>query len=152
MKQVLAAGPLTERPTVRATSAGVSADQLQTALGFANYATPPARTGDGEIALPSPVRLALLNTLTTGRVLTHTASTGNRYFAHTLLNVPATADAQLAIQTWGSPAWQRNDPDSAADLPELPYLPVADILDDDALKAWLAAPGSKIPALPKVTK
>lgn len=140
MKQVFAAGPLTERPTVRATSAGVSADQLQTALGFANYATPPVRTGDGEIALPSPVRLALLNTLTTGRVLTHTASTGNRYFAHSLLNVPATADAQLAIQTWGSPAWQRSDPDSAADLPELPYLPVADILDDDALKAWLGSP------------
>ena len=52
------------------------------------------------------------------------------YFTHALVNVPPTADAHLAIQTWGSPLWQRSDPDSASDLPDLPYLPVAEVLGD----------------------
>ncbi|OWK47228.1 hypothetical protein [Fimbriiglobus ruber] len=131
--------PLTTS-AMRATSAGVEADELQTALSFANYTAPPS---NGEAnGRPLPVRLALLNT-SSGRVLTHVTPNGVSYFAHTLLNVPTTADAQLAIQTWGSPLWQKNEPDSAADLPELPYLPVADVLDDDALRGWLDTPARR---------
>lgn len=117
-------------PSVRASSAGIDADQLSAALPATLYS---ATQSDR----PLPVRLALLRT-PAGRVLTHAVPNGHSYFAHTLLNVPETADAHLAIQTWGSPLWQRNDPDSAGDLPELPYLPVGDALDDAALKAWLA--------------
>jgi hypothetical protein len=59
------------------------------------------------------------------------------------LNVPTTADAQLAIRTWGSPRWQRHDPDATGELPELPYLPVADLLDDDTLRIWLQEPARR---------
>jgi hypothetical protein len=140
MKQLYAAGPLTttgRNPSVRAASAGLRPEELQAALSSAGYAPPPARGPDGE--RPLPVRLALLKAAT-GRVLTHITPNGGTYFAHALVNVPAAADAQLAIQTWGSPLWQRHEPDAAADLPELPYLPVADVLDDAALRAWLAVP------------
>jgi hypothetical protein len=138
MKQVYAAGLLTPgtSPAFRAASRGLRPDEVQTALSFANYAPPPSRASDADH--PLPVRLALLNS-TDGRVLTHITPNGSTYFAHALWNVPATADAQLAIQTWGSPLWQRHDAECAADLPELPYLPVADVLDDAALRSWLAA-------------
>jgi hypothetical protein len=145
MKQLYAAGPLAavstgRGPSVRATSTGLRPEELQAALSSAGYAPPPSRGPDGE--RPLPVRLALLKS-GAGRVLTHITPNGGTYFAHTLLNVPAAADAQLAIQTWGSPLWQRHDPDAAADLPELPYLPVADVLDDAALRDWLAGPGRR---------
>ena len=138
MKQLFATGAPTG-PTVKATSAGLRPDELQAALGLTAYAPPADREPDA----PLPVRLALLNTATAGRVLTHVAPREGGYFAHALLNVPGTADAQSVIQTWGSPQWQRHDPDSAGDLPELPYLPVADVLDDDSLRAWLADPQSR---------
>lgn len=145
MKQLYAAGPLTavpsgRDPSVRAASAGLRPDEVQLALSSAGYAPPPARGPDG--GRPLPVRLALLRA-GTGRVLTHITPNGGTYFAHTLLNVPAAADAQLAIQTWGSPLWQRHEPDAAADLPDLPYLPVADVLDDAALRDWLATPAHR---------
>ncbi len=140
MKQLYAAGPLSapNAPRMRAASVGAHADEIQAALSFSNYAPPPGRGGDA----PMPVRLALLQT-STGRVLTHITPNGGTYFAHALLNVPDSADAQLAIQTWGSPLWQRHDTDTASDLPELPYLPVADFLDDAALRDWLATPARR---------
>jgi hypothetical protein len=150
MKQLYTAGSLTNGANgtnslassppaspVRASSVGVRPDELQAALSLANYAPPPVSA-----ERPLPVRLALLNT-TAGRVLTHITPNGGTYFAHTLLNVPAIADPQLAIQTWGSPFWQRHEPEGAADLPELPYLPVADVLDDDTLRDWLANPARR---------
>jgi hypothetical protein len=135
MKQLFATGTVpASAPTVTASSVGVKADELSAALTLAAY-TPPPRGADG----PLPVRLALLNTPSAGRVLAHVAPRRDGYFAHALLNVPPTADAQLAIQTWGSPLWQRNDPGAAGDLPDLPYLPVADVLDDARLTKWLDA-------------
>lgn len=119
-------------PAFKAASHGLRPEDVQDALPHTGYAPPPAGS-DG----PLPVRLALLNTPHAGRVLTHVAPNGGTYFAHALLHVPPTADAQMAIQTWGSPLWQRHEPDFAGDLPELPYLPVADVLDDDAIKGWL---------------
>ena len=113
-------------PAVRARSAGVGAEQLHAVLPH-SFHTPPG------------AKLSLLNT-PHGRVLTHAVPHADGFFAHTLLNVPDTADALLAVQTWGSPHWQRTPPDGQADLPELPYLPVADVLDDAGLKAWLANP------------
>ena len=141
MKQLYSSGLLGVNPVggaaLRASSAGVPADALHLALSHAGYAA-PHRDGH-QSAVPLPVRLALLNT-PQGRVLTHTTPNGTNYFAHTLLNVPASADAQLAIQTWGSPLWQKSDPEGVSELPELPYLPVADVLDDAVLKDWLNAP------------
>ena len=122
-------------PSVRASSAGIGADQLSSALPATLYSASQSER-------PLPVRLALLKTAA-GRVLTHAVPNGQSYFAHTLLNVPESADAHLAIQTWGSPLWQRSVPDSSGDLPELPYLPVGDTLDDAALKTWLAAPDKR---------
>ena len=148
MKQLYSVGPLPDsasppgdgRPTARpastfkAASPGLRPEEVQSALSQTAY-TPPPR--GGENPGPLPVRLALLQTGTAGRVLAHVAPNGGTYFAHTLLNVPATADAQLAIQTWGSPLWQRHEPDTAGELPDLPYLPVADVLDDETLCEWL---------------
>jgi hypothetical protein len=147
MKQLYSAGALPGSaaasrpgpPAFKAASQGLRPEDVRAALPYTAYAPPPARPE--EQARPLPVRLALLNTPVAGRMLTHVAPNGGTYFAHALLNVPATADAQLAIQTWGSPLWQRHEPDTAGELPELPYLPVADVLDDAALKAWLAEPG-----------
>ncbi len=138
MKQLYSSGPLgspVANAALRAASAGVPADALSLALNHAGYAVPYRDGCD----TPPPVRLALLNT-PQGRVLTHTTPRGANYFAHTLFNVPASADAQLAIQTWGSPLWQTQESEGSVDLPELPYLPVADLLDDAVLKDWLAAP------------
>lgn len=117
-------------PAVRASSAGVRPDTLHAVLPHSFYTPPTDR--------PAAARLALLNT-PSGRVLTHAVPHADGFFAHTLLNVPDTADALLAIQTWGSPQWQRTPPESGTDLPELPYLPVADVLDDAGLKGWLEA-------------
>jgi hypothetical protein len=134
VKQLFATGTAPAGPTVTARSAGLGADEAAAALDLVGYA-PPAVADR-----PPPVRLALLHTPGAGRVLAHVAPRTGGYFTHALLNVPTTADAQSAIQTWGSPLWQRQDPDSAADLPDLPYLPVADVLDDILLKKWLDAP------------
>ena len=146
MKQLYSAGALPGSaaasrpgpPAFKAASHGLLPEDVRAALPFTAYAPPPNRSE--EPARPLPVRLALLHTAG-GRMLTHVAPNGGTYFAHALLNVPATADAQLAIQTWGSPLWVTHDPDTAGELPELPYLPVADVLDDAALKAWLTEPG-----------
>lgn len=151
MKQLYSVGPLVgspvpgtlrhELPSVKAASRGLRPEDVRSALPYTGYSLPHAWAG--EAAGPLPVRLALVQTPSSGRVLAHVAPNGGTYFAHTLLNVPATADAQLAIRTWGSPRWQRHDPDTAGELPELPYLPVADLLDDDALRNWLDDPARR---------
>ena len=128
-------------PSVRANSRGVTFNEQQLALSFGGYAPPPALNDQPDRKLP--IRLALLGNSSTGRVLTHVAPNGGTYFAHTLLNVPNSADAQSAIQTWGSPLWQRHEPETAGELPELPYLPVADVLDDNSLKEWLGSPSRR---------
>jgi hypothetical protein len=138
MKQVYAVGSLTRngtsgRASGLAHSTGVRPEDLRLALSTAGYSPPPASENR-----PLPVRLALLQVGPAGRVLTHVTPNGGSYFAHSLLNVPPTADAQLVIQTWGSPVWQRHEPDTTGDLPEMAYLPVADVLDDAVLKNWLA--------------
>ncbi|MGL6094501.1 MAG: hypothetical protein ACRC7O_01700, partial [Fimbriiglobus sp.] len=109
------------------------------AVTVLGYSTPPGRPADS--ADPLPTRLALLATPAAGRVLVHVAPAEGKFFGHALLHVPATADAQDAILTWGSQLWQKTDPDGAGgDLPDMPYLPVADGIDDAAVKAWLSTP------------
>jgi hypothetical protein len=152
MKQLYSVGPLTgaslsatnghstqgKLPAFKAASRGVCDEDVQTALKNTGYALPPEWRGDDNG--PPPVRLALLQTTSSGRILAHVSPNGGTYFAHALLNVPNTADAQLAIKTWGSPRWQRHDTEATGELPELPYLPVADLLDDEALRKWLDEP------------
>lgn len=143
MKQVYATGPLaasagpTANPAVKATSTGTKPDAVQTALSFANYLPPQT---NGETPAKMPVRLSFLSTANTGRVLTHVAPNGGTYFAHSLLDVPNGTDAHTAIQTWGSNQWQRHESQSGSELPELPFLPVADVLDDESVKIWLCEP------------
>ncbi len=135
-------GPVGQRlPAVKAASRGLRAEDVQSALAYTGYSLSPAWAGEANG--PLPVRLALLQTPSAGRMLAHVAPNGGTYFAHALLNVPATADAQLAIRTWGSPRWQRHDPDAAGELPDLPYLPVSDQLDDGALRTWLEDPAHR---------
>ena len=88
MKQLFAAGQTAE-PSIRAASSGVQPDAVRTALGAAAYAPTP----DGK----RPVRLSLLNSPGVGRVLTHVAPQADGYFAHALLDIPATADAQSTV-------------------------------------------------------
>ena len=140
MKQVYATGTLnsttgpTSRAAIRASTTGTNPDAVQAALAFANY-LPPSRDAEPQSKLP--VRLSFLSTSHSGRVLTHVAPNGGTYFAHSLLDVPSGTDALTAIQTWGSPDWQRHEPEAGTDLPELPFLPVADVLDDTSMKSWL---------------
>ncbi len=153
MKQLYSVGPLAAStitksgglqaqvnqkcPAFKAASRGLREEDVQAALTSTGYSLPPSWS---EGAGPLPVRLALLQTPSNGRILAHVAPNGGTYFAHALLNVPASADAQLAIKTWGSPRWQRHETDTGGELPEMPYLPVADFLDDDTLRSWLAEP------------
>ncbi len=135
MKQIYSTGPTAPngRSSVRAQSPGTDPAWLDVALAATAY--PGHSYADAR-----PVRLALLKSAA-GRLLTHvTPSQNGDSFAHTILDVPPTADAQLAIQTWGSPLWQTRSPEGSTDLPELPHLPVADVLDDAALQAWLKNP------------
>ncbi len=132
-----APGKAMQWPTVKGSTSGVSTDVLHAILPHTLYTAPPARSSESD--RPLPTRLALLNS-SSGRVLIHAAPRGEDYVSHTLLNMPESADAQLAIQTWGSPHWQRETPEGNGDLPELPYLPVAETLDDASLKTWLETP------------
>jgi hypothetical protein len=157
MKQLYSAGPLTgspasagggkrgqvsqQHPAIKAVSRGLRPEDVEAALSNTGYALPPAWLDDAKSSLP--VRLALIQTPSLGRMLTHVAPNGGTYFAHALLNVPTTTDAQLAIKTWGSPRWQRHETDTTGDLPELPYLPVADLLDDESLRSWLSDPARR---------
>jgi hypothetical protein len=135
-------GPVAQRlPAFKAASRGLRAEDVQSALAHTGYALSSAWAGEADG--PLPVRLALLQTPSAGRMLAHVAPNGGTYFAHALLHVPTTADAQLAIRTWGSPRWQRHDPETAGELPDLPYLPVSDQLDDGALRTWLEDPAHR---------
>lgn len=146
MKQLYAAGPIASGspdsaaadapPTFRAGTAGLLPEELPTAILLSGFKAPPGRPPESD--RPMPVRLALVSTVSAGRVLVHVSPGEKGYFSHALLHVPPTADAQLAIQTWGSPMWQRSEPHTFGDLPDLPYLPVADALDDAVVKEWLS--------------
>src|SRR5262245_47987576 len=92
-------------PEVRAATPGATPEQVQAALAHAGCSW-PAEPRDG--AEP-PARLALLQTADAGRVLVHCVPTEGGTFAHVLLDVPASLDAQHATQTWGSPLWQQSD-------------------------------------------
>src|SRR5205823_1267388 len=63
--------------------------------------------------------------------------------SHLLLDVPATLDAQHAIQSWGSPLWQRADYGGGAELPEALYLPVSPTLGDAELAEFLSPPAHR---------
>jgi|GEM_PF-2103763 len=129
-------------PQICAMTAGIDPGSCQQLLPYLGYAPPPGRLP--EAAEPLPIRLALLSLGPIGRVLVHVTPHDTGYFTHALLNVPAAADAQLVIQTWGSPGWEVSwdgaNPGSSTELPELPYLPVAEVMDDNALRAWLNSP------------
>ncbi len=129
---------------LRAASAGVAPDQVQAVLRHAGYKS-PARP-----AAEPPARLALLQTPEAGRFLCHSTCLGidpatgqnGKFFSHVLLDVPATLDAQHAIQSWGSPLWQRTE-QGGVELPEALYLPVSPTLDDQELARFLALPAHR---------
>jgi hypothetical protein len=129
---------------LRAASAGVTPDHVHAILRYAGY-TSPARP-----AAEPPARLALLQTADAGRFLCHSTCLGidpatgqnGKFFSHVLLDVPATLDAQHAIQSWGSPLWQRAE-QGGAELPEALYLPVSPTLDDAELARFLGLPAHR---------
>lgn len=133
MKQIFAVGSLTgaDAISVRASSLGMPADVLNGLLPIATY---QSQSIDSD---HKPVRLSLVRTSATGRVLSHVTPGEGSYVSHLVLNVPATTDAQTAIQTWDSPQWQRTAAEANTDLPDLPFLPVSDRLDESAVKNWL---------------
>lgn len=136
MKQIFAVGSLTgsDAISVRASSLGMPADILTGLLPIATY---QSQSLDSDY---KPIRLSLVRTPATGRVLSHVTPGDGSYVSHLVLDVPATTDAQTAIQTWDSPHWQRTAgeaKEAKSDLPDLPFLPVSDRLDESALKTWL---------------
>jgi hypothetical protein len=56
---------------------------------------------------------------------------------------PRTNFPPHAQLTWRCHDCTRHDPDAPGDLPDLPYLPVADVLDDALLGKWLDAPARR---------
>jgi hypothetical protein len=118
---------------------------VQAVLRYAGYASPPR----GPAAEP-PARLALLQAPDAGRFLCHSTCLGidpatgknGKFFSHVLLDVPATLDAQHAIQSWGSPLWQRAD-QGGVELPEALFLPVSSALDDRELASFLNRPAHR---------
>lgn len=117
-------------PQPRAASPGVPLERLQAARLFAG-ASPPAGFAD------PPERLALFDT-PLGRILAHSAGTGDDRFTHLLLEVPDSLDADHAARTWASPLWRRRDEPGGTDLPDLPFPPVADAITDESLWLFLA--------------
>jgi hypothetical protein len=132
---------------VRAASAGLAPERVQAVLRYAAYASPPR--GPAAVAEP-PARLALLQAPEAGCFLCHSTCLGidpatgknGKFFSHVLLDVPATLDAQHAIQSWGSPLWQRAD-QGGVELPEALFLPVSSALDDDELARFLDRPAHR---------
>ncbi len=132
---------------VRGASAGVADGRVAVAGHYAGYAAPVVQP-DEAAAFAPPVRLAWLDTPDAGRLLCHSTCLGldpetgknGHFFSHLLLDVPATLDAQHAIQTWGSQLWQRADHGGAAALPEPLYLPVSSALGDARLSEFLERP------------
>jgi len=92
----------------------------------------------------------LLQTPDAGRFLCHSTCLGidpatgrnGKFFSHVLLDVPAAFDAQQAIQSWGSPLWQRAD-QGGVELPEALSLPVSSTLDDQELARFLGQPAQR---------
>jgi GTPase-associated protein 1, N-terminal domain type 2/GTPase-associated protein 1, middle domain len=133
---------------VRAASGGLAPERVRAALRHAGYASPVR--GPAAASAP-PARLALLQTREAGRFLCHSTCLGidpatgqnGHFFSHLLLDVPATLDAQHAIQSWGSPLWQRTDHGGGAELPEALYLPVSSTLGDAELAEFLTPPAHR---------
>ncbi len=75
----------------------------------------------------APVRLALLEDSTLGRILLHSVYVGQEldgerfgnFFSHVLLDVPADFDAGQALRTWGHRFWRRQDEPGPVELPEV---------------------------------
>jgi hypothetical protein len=138
MKQVyLAAVPGAGYP-VRAATAGLTPEALETVQMLAPCAL-PAHLSPTQAHERAPKRLALLRTLATARTLVHSAWTGpgEQYFTHALLGVPDNLDTESLVQSWGSPLWQQtDDPTIGAELPAMPYPPVADSFNDTVLREF----------------
>jgi hypothetical protein len=101
--------------------AGMRKNTVKHVFAVSPLESKPAGPQSDLTTTPMPVRLSFLTTPNSGRVLTHVAPNGGTAFSHTLLDVPAGTDAHTAIQTWGSPHWQRHEPGEGHTLPELSF-------------------------------
>jgi hypothetical protein len=116
---------------VRAASADISPIRLRSVVSLVGYKLPAGVPPDVDPSA-TPVRLALLETPDTGRMLCHsvyarqdpdTGRFGN-FFSHVVLDLPASYDAGKAAEAWGSSFWQRSDDDGGTGLPDLDELPL----------------------------
>lgn len=133
-------------PVLRAATPGMTQAQIEAAANVATVARPEGFSIDGEST--PPVRLAWVHSPELGGTLCHatwpnTPGSSNGALSHVVVGVPATVDVQHVIQTWGSPLWRRKDQDGSNELPEMLYLPVADLLTDEALKQFLKKPANR---------
>jgi hypothetical protein len=142
------ADPMPSEWRVRAASAGLTAERLQALLPVGAFQPPLG--DDGQPLTPAPERLALLQTNDLGRILCRSVlcpadahHPGPYAFTHVIVDLPPTADAHQAIQTWRSDQWQSSDPGPTAELPDAWYLPVAAHLDDAGLKSFLEQPNRR---------
>lgn len=146
-----------------AASAGVSWEQLTPLAPLVAYQPPASFVAhdskhdastngshqNGSLSHKAPISLALLQTPSTGRILSHgtlapaSDSVSSHSFTHVLLDVPATLDAHQAIQTWGSKQWQRSAADGLGQLSDSLFPPVSDELDDKSFTSFLNEPRNK---------
>lgn len=137
----------------RAMSPGVDGESRRLAEGLVGYELPAGLVEsptDSTVEV-APVRLALVDNPSTGRVLYHSVYCGKdpgtlrhgNFFTHMLLDVPREVDASCAIRSWKSSFWRRTDGPGGTSLPEVDDLVPGSDLDDVRLRNFLVQPAQR---------
>ncbi|MCS7306484.1 MAG: hypothetical protein NZ602_15415 [Thermoguttaceae bacterium] len=130
---------------VRAASAGLGGERLLQAVRYMGYQLPQNGRNPLESFHYLPVRLAFLQTPDLGYVLCHSVSAGvdptthrpGNFFSHLLLELPPEFSPAKAIQTWGSPFWQKTDGPFDILLPEIDTIEPGNLLTEERLRQFL---------------
>jgi len=112
---------------IRAVSPNLPPDILRSAVSYVGYALPSNVMPSDSTATKAPIRLALLNTPSSGRLLCHAVYIGKdpmtgrfgNFFSHTVFEIPEEFEAIHAIQTWKSSFWKTSDDDGKNTLPAI---------------------------------
>ena len=126
---------------IRAVSPNLPPDLLRSAVGYVGYALPSNVMPSDSTAAKAPIRLALLNTPSNGRLLCHAVYIGKdpmtgrfgNFFSHTLFEIPEEFEAIHAIQTWKSAFWKTSDDGDLNTLPEVESFPRGNLMTETNL-------------------
>jgi hypothetical protein len=126
---------------IRAVSPNLPPDILRSAVGYVGYALPSNVMPTDSTAAKAPIRLALLNTPSSGRLLCHAVYIGKdpmtgrfgNFFSHSLFEIPEEFEAIHAIQTWKSAFWKTSDDDDLNTLPEVESFPRGNLMTETNL-------------------